>query len=65
MRDTECLDDDAAMTAKESWRYLRIGRTKFYEDVRSGKIPHKRLGDRIICYKAALRAFLTSGDEER
>lgn len=57
--------DDDAMTSKEAWTYLRIGRTTFYEGVRHGRIPHKRFGDRIVCYKAALRALLTASDEKR
>ena len=34
-------------TPKESWAYLRVGRTKFYELVRSGAIEGVRF-DRLI-----------------
>ncbi|MGH7738205.1 MAG: helix-turn-helix domain-containing protein [Candidatus Tyrphobacter sp.] len=50
-------EDDETLTAQEAWIYLRIGRTAFYEGVRSGAIPHKRLGRKIIVYKGAIREW--------
>lgn len=48
-----------AMSVDEARHYLGdIGRTKFYELVRSGQIPKRHIGTRVVFLKCDLDDFL-------
>lgn len=65
VRSAEDPSSDEILVAREAWEYLRVGRTKFYEEIRKGTIPHTRLGDRILCYRSALYDLTLNGKEKR
>ncbi|MGB9866575.1 MAG: helix-turn-helix domain-containing protein [Bacillota bacterium] len=46
------------MTIEEARRYLQIGRRQMYELVRSGAIPHRRIGRTIRIHKFVLDEFV-------
>ena len=54
MRDNE----SPIMTVEECARYLRIARGHAYEMVREGKIPHLRLGRKILIPRQAVERLL-------
>lgn len=37
-------DQPDVMVAREAWAFLRMGENQLYQNVRLGKIPHRRLG---------------------
>lgn len=46
------------LSVAEACEHLRIGRTKFYELVKAGMIPVRKLGDRTIVRTADLDRFV-------
>jgi excisionase family DNA binding protein len=46
------------LTPRDLMQLLRIGRTKVYQDLRSGAIPSLRLGRRFLVPRAALLEML-------
>lgn len=53
------------VTIKEACRLLTIGRTKFNELVKAGRIPVLALGSRILVPLASIEAFLASLPSKR
>ncbi|MEX2244417.1 MAG: helix-turn-helix domain-containing protein [Fimbriimonadaceae bacterium] len=51
------------MTPSEVMSYLRISRTKFYDMVRQGLIPHVRIGRLIRIKQSDLQAFAVPARE--
>jgi excisionase family DNA binding protein len=48
------------LSIKEVAEYLDISRTKVYQELRDGHIPHHRLGRRIVIPVAAFEEWLRS-----
>ena len=62
----QMLDDGRAMRAKDARKMLGgIGKNTFYEWVRQGLIPHKRVGRIILFSRRRLQEWLDSNDNER
>ncbi len=49
------------LTAEEAAEFLRVDRKTVYEYVARRKIPHQRLGRRIILSRSALLAWIAAG----
>lgn len=52
--------DNEVMNPDEAAAFLRVNRKTVYEYVARRRIPHQRLGRRIIFSKAALLAWLNA-----
>ncbi len=51
-------DPTLVLTVSETAEALKLGRTKTYEAIREGRIPHILIGRRILVPKAALMRML-------
>lgn len=51
------------LTPMETAKLLRIGRGTVYEQIRSGRIAHLRLGRRILVPRAALLKMLEEASD--
>lgn len=50
------------MTAEQMRKALGIGRDLAYEGLKSGQIPHVRIGGKYLIYKQSLIKMLESGN---
>jgi excisionase family DNA binding protein len=50
---------DEVMTAADVAEILRVDRKTVYDHVSRGRIPHKRLGRRVIFSRTAIMAWLS------
>ncbi len=58
--------DDDVLTAEEVAEILRVDRKTVYDAAGRGKIPHRRLGKRLVFGRAALLDWLAcKGSSER
>jgi excisionase family DNA binding protein len=48
----------ATLTVYEAAKLLGVGRNQTYQAIREGKIPHLRIGSRIVIPRAALSKLL-------
>lgn len=48
------------MPAKESAKYLGLSYWKFLEEVKAGRIPHFRIGNRVLCRKISLDVWMAA-----
>jgi len=48
------------MPAKESAKYLGLSYWKFLEDIKAGRIPHFRIGNRVLCRKISLDVWMAA-----
>lgn len=52
------------LTAKETAKFLRIGKSTFYEQIRCGRIGYLRIGRRILVPRTALLKMLELEGED-
>ena len=52
------------LTARETAKFLRCGKSTIYEQLRQNKISHIRLGRRILIPRASILKFLEMGSED-
>lgn len=50
----------ATMSAKESAKYLGLSYWKLLEDIKAGRIPHFRIGNRVLCRRMTLDAWMAA-----
>lgn len=48
------------MTARESSAYIGCSYWKFLEDIKAGRIPHFRTGNRVLCRRMTLDAWMAA-----
>lgn len=48
----------ATMTAKEAAGYMGISYWKFLEEIKAGRIPHFKIGNRVLCRREALDEWM-------
>lgn len=53
------------MTIKEAHQYLNIGKTKFYDLIKEGKIKPIKIGKRTLIDPEDLKTFIKGLKEER
>jgi excisionase family DNA binding protein len=50
----------ATMTAKESAVYVGTSYWQFLSEIKAGRIPHFRIGNRILCRRETLDAWMAA-----
>lgn len=58
MKNRDKTSDALVLTPIEAAKILRIGRGTVYEQIRTGSIPHIRMGRKILVPKVALMRML-------
>ena len=61
-RNASTMED--IMTADEVATFLRVDRKTVYNAAARGKLPHRRLGKRLLFSRQALQEWLTGGLRE-
>ena len=52
------MTDKLAYSVAEACSVLGLGRTRLYEEIKSGRIPVKKIGKRTLISVSVLEAFL-------
>ena len=54
--------ESQGLSVQEAAKYLGIGRTLAYQEIRAGRIPSIKIGGRLIVPRAALDKILQAAD---
>lgn len=51
--------EEKVYTPQEAWKLLKIGRTRFYQILKSGKIGYYKNGNRYLLTQSAIEKFIS------
>lgn len=51
--------EEKVYTPQEAWKLLKIGRTKFYQLLKGGKISYYKNGNRYLLTQSAIEKFIS------
>lgn len=51
--------EDKIYTPQEAWKLLKIGRTRFYQLLKDGKIGYYKNGSRYLIPQSAIEKFIS------
>lgn len=50
----------ATLNARDGANYLGLSYWKFLEEIKAGRIPHFRIGNRVLCRKISLDVWMAA-----
>ena len=55
------MNSDSVLTVKQCAELMQVTPRKIYQDVVHGRLPHFRLGKRVLFFREALERWMSEG----